>query len=153
MALWLMEDPYPSYEALDEATNVDTRVSNAIDTYNDQPDWDGVNGREQAIGQNVLPLVLAVNESIGGQQTPADLLGYSTGILPMSVTRGAFNGQTIQPAQIDALYASQQYGDVGLSTRNETMVAGIMAQQNIYTPLDSEAALSFIMPGFSGDGK
>lgn len=148
-----MEDPYPSYEALDEATNVDTRVSNAIDTYNDQPDWDGVNGREQAIGQNVLPLVLAVNESIGGQQTPADLLGYSTGILPMSVTRGAFNGQTIQPAQIDALYASQQYGDVGLSTRNETMVAGIMAQQNIYTPLDSEAALSFIMPGFSGDGK
>ena len=135
---------------LDQDTNVDTQLSNAINAYNDQPDWDGVNGREAAIGQDVLPLVIAVNESIGGQQTPADLLGYSTGILPMSVTRGDFNGQTIQPDQIDALYASQQYGDVGLSNRNEVMVAGIMAQQNQYTPLDSEAALSFIMPGFVG---
>ena len=150
MALWLMEDPYPSYEALDENTNVDTAVSNAIDAYNDQPDWDAVYGREQAIGQDVLPFTVAINESIGGQQTPADLLGYSTGIIPMSVSRGDFDGATIQPAQIDALYASQQYGDVGLSSRNETMVAGIMAQQNIYTPLDNEAALSFIMPGFTG---
>ena len=150
MALWISEDAYPSYEALNEDTNVDTYISNAINTYNDQPDWDAVYGREAPIGQNVLPLVEAVNESIGGQQTPADLLGYSTGIIPMSVSRGAFNGQTIQPAQIDALYASQQYGDVGLSNRNEVMVAGIMAQQNIYTPLDSEAALSFIMPGFVG---
>jgi hypothetical protein len=150
MALWLSNDPYPSYEMLDQDTNVDTQLSNAINAYNDQPDWDGVNGREAAIGQDVLPLVIAVNESIGGQQTPADLLGYSTGILPMSVTRGDFNGQTIQPDQIDALYASQQYGDVGLSNRNEVMVAGIMAQQNQYTPLDSEAALSFIMPGFVG---
>ena len=150
MALWLMEDPYPSYEALQEDTNVDTQLSNAIDTFNDQPDWDGVNGREQAIGQDVLPLVEAVNESIGGQQTPTDLLGYSTGIIPMSVSRGEFNGETIQPAQIDALYASQQYGDVGLSNRNEVMVQGIMSQQNVYTPLDNEAALSFIMPGFIG---
>jgi len=150
MALWLMEDPYPSYEVLNENTNVDTQVANAIDAYNDQPDWDAVNGREAAIGQNVLPLVLAVNESIGGQQTPADLLGYSTGIIPMSVSRGYFNGETIQPDQIDALYASQQYGDVGLSNRNEVMVAGVMAQQNVYTPLDNEAALSFIMPGFIG---
>jgi len=150
MALWLMEDPYPSYEVLNENTNVDTQVANAIDAYNDQPDWDAVNGREAAIGQNVLPLVLAVNESIGGQQTPADLLGYSTGIIPMSVSRGDFNGETIQPDQIDALYASQQYGDVGLSNRNEVMVAGVMAQQNVYTPLDNEAALSFIMPGFIG---
>jgi len=150
MALWLMEDPYPSYEVLNEDTNVDTQVANAINAYNDQPDWDAVNGREAAIGQNVLPLVLAVNESIGGQQTPADLLGYSTGIIPMSVSRGDFNGETIQPDQIDALYASQQYGDVGLSNRNEVMVAGVMAQQNVYTPLDNEAALSFIMPGFIG---
>ena len=150
MALWIMEDAYPSYEALNEDTNVDTQLSNAIDAYNDQPDWDAVNGREEAIGQDVLPFTVAINESIGGQQTPADLLGYSTGIIPMSVSRGDFDGATIQPAQIDALYASQQYGDVGLSSRNETMVAGVMAQQNLYTPLDNEAALSFIMPGFTG---
>lgn len=152
MALWLSGDMYPSYEMLDENTNVDTQVSNAIDTYNDQPDWDGMFGREQAIGQDVLPFTVAINESIGGQQTPADLLGYSTGIIPMSVSRGDFDGATIQPDQIDALYASQQYGDVGLSSRNETMVAGIMIQQNQYTPLDAEAALSFVMPGFSGNG-
>ena len=145
-----MEDAYPSYEALNEDTNVDTQLSNAIDAYNDQPDWDAVNGREEAIGQDVLPFTVAINESIGGQQTPADLLGYSTGIIPMSVSRGDFDGATIQPAQIDDLYASQQYGDVGLSSRNETMVAGVMAQQNLYTPLDNEAALSFIMPGFTG---
>ena len=150
MALWLMNDPYPSYEALNEDTNVDTQLSNAIDAYNDQPDWDAINGRETAIGQDVLPFTVAINESVGGQQTPADLLGYSTGIVPMSVSRGDFNGETIQPAQIDALYASQQYGDVGLSNRNEVMVQGVMAQQNVYTPLDNEAALSFIMPGFSG---
>lgn len=150
MALWLSGDIYPSYEELDYDTNVDTQVSNAINTFNDQPDWDAVNGREAPIGQDVLPLVVAVNESIGGQQTPQDLLGYSTGLLPMSVTRGQFNGLTIQPAQIDALYASQQYGDVGLSNRNEVMVAGVMYQQNQYTPLDNEAALSFIMPGFVG---
>jgi hypothetical protein len=150
MALWISEDAYPSYEALDENTNEDTQLSNAINTFMDQPDWDGALGREQAIGMNYLTLQQAVKQDIGGEMTPADLLGYSTGILPMSVTRGEFNGQTIQPDQIDALYASQQYGDVGLSSRNETMVAGIMAQQNIYTTNDSEAALSFIMPGFVG---
>jgi hypothetical protein len=152
MALWLSGDMYPSYEALDENTNEDTQVSNAINTFMDQPDWDGSRGRETSIGMNVLPLVQAVDVAIGGEMTPEDLLGYSTGIIPMSVSRGDFDGATIQPDQIDALYASQQYGDVGLSSRNETMVAGIMIQQNQYTPLDNEAALSFVLPGFSGNG-
>ena len=59
-------------------------------------------------------------------------------------------GGVIQPQQIDALYASQQYGDVGLSNRNEVMVQGLNQQENVYTPIDSEAALSFVMPGFIG---
>lgn len=147
-----MADAYPSYEVLDENTNVDTEVSNAINTFNDQPDWDTTNVTISGWGTSVLPLVEAVDQAIGGQYTPADQLGYSTGIIPMSVSRGDFDGATIQPAQIDALYASEQYGNVGLSSRNETMVAGIMIQQNQYTPLDAEAALSFIMPGFSGNG-
>lgn len=151
MALWIDEDCYPSYEALNEDTNVDSQLSNAIDAFNDQPDWNTTNNQIAGYGQDVLPLVLAVNESVGGQQTPADQLGYSTGIVPMSVSRGDFIGGVIQPQQIDALYASQQYGDVGLSNRNEVMVQGLNQQENVYTPIDSEAALSFVMPGFIGN--
>ena len=150
MALWIMEDAYPSYEALNEDTNVDTQLSNAIDAFNDQPDWNVTNNQIAGYGQDVLPIAVAINESIGGQQTPADQLGYSTGIVPMSVSRGDFMGGVIQPQQIDALYASQQYGDVGLSNRNEVMVQGLNQQENVYTPIDSEAALSFVMPGFIG---
>jgi len=151
MALWIDQDCYPSYEALNEDTNVDTQLSNAIDAYNDQSNWDTPNNQIAGYGQDVLPFVLAVNESIGGTQTPDDLLGYSTGIVPMSVSRGDFLGGVIQPQQIDALYASQQYGDVGLSNRNEVMVQGLNQQENVYTPIDSEAALSFVMPGFIGN--
>ena len=97
---------------------------------------------------DVLPLTQAVNESIGGQGVPIQLIGYSTGIVPMEVSRGSFNGAVIQPEQTDALYASQQYGDVGLSTRNETMVQGLRYQQNIFTVDEQQASDSFIMPDF-----
>lgn len=148
MALWLSEDMYPSYEALNEDTNQDSVGAFAIDTFTDQADWDGVDGRQMEIGMSVLPLVLAVDESIGGEGTPIQLIGYSTGFVPMEVTRGSFNGQTIQPEQIDALYASQQYGDVGLSNRNETMVQGLRIQQNIFTPNETLSADSFVNPDF-----
>jgi hypothetical protein len=145
MALWLMDDIYPSYEALDTDTNQDSVGAFAIDAYTNQPDLDG---RQAEIGMDVLPLTQAVNESIGGQGVPLELIGWSNGIVPMEVSRGSFNGATIQPEQIDALYASQQYGDVGLSTRNETMVQGLRYQQNIFTVDETSASDSFVMPDF-----
>jgi hypothetical protein len=95
-----------------------------------------------------LTLSESVDVALGGEMTPQDQLGFSTGFVPMEVTRGSFNGQTIQPEQIDALYASQQYGDVGLSTRNETMVQGLRIQQNIFTPNETLSADSFVNPDF-----
>lgn len=148
MALWLMGDPYPSYEALDKDTNQDSVGAFAIDAFTDQPDWDGQRGREALIGMDVLPLVEAVNQDIGGEGVPIEMIGYSTGFVPMEVTRGTFNGATIQPEQIDALYASQQYGDVGLSTRNQTMVEGLRQQELVFLGDSLENALSFVSPDF-----
>ena len=65
MALWIMEDAYPSYEALNEDTNVDTQLSNAIDAYNDQPDWNVTNNEIAGYGQDVLPIALAIIEKRG----------------------------------------------------------------------------------------
>jgi hypothetical protein len=148
MALWLTPDPYPADEILDKSDGsaMDEFGSNAADIFTDQPDWLGK--RNLAIGMNVLPFVEAVNVSLGGETTPEDQLGFSTGIVPMSVSRGDFDGTTIQPAQIDALYASQQYGDVGLSNRNEVMVQALISQDNVFTPNDANAALTFVTPGF-----
>jgi len=150
MALWLNNDPYPADEVLDKSNGdtMDLIGANPIQTFTEQADWDGNRSRELAVGMNYLTLTQTVQQDIGGEMTPEDLIGYSTGIVPMEVTRGMFNGETIQPAQIDALYASQQYGDVGLSTRNETMVQGLISQESIFTITDATAGMTFVTPGF-----
>jgi hypothetical protein len=149
MALWLNPDPYPADEILDKSDGSATEDygANAYAPFTDQPDFDGVDGRLPDT-TTVLPFVIAVNESIGGQGTPDQLIGWSTGIVPMSLSRGDFDGATIQPAQIDVLYASQQYGDVGLSNRNEVMVQALINQDNVFTPNDANAAMTFVTPGF-----
>lgn len=150
MALWLTNDPYPSDEILAKGNDENDPIgANAFEAFTDQPDWDGK--RQLGVGMNVLPLVEAVDQAIGGETTPEDQLGFSTGIVPMSVSRAEFDGATIQPAQIDVLYASQQYGDVGLSNRNEVMVQALISQENIFTPNDANAALTFVTPGFEQD--
>ena len=146
--LWINPDQYPSYEALNEDTNVDTTISNAIDTNQMANGWDGA--RQQDINK-VLNFSEYIDQSFGGEMQPEEMIGWSTGIIPMFVSRGDFMGGTIQPAQIDALYASQQYGDVGLSNRNEVVTQQVVTAPNVFTPLDNQAAITFVSPGFEGE--
>ena len=112
-----------------------------------QPNYDG--NKEQDISK-VLPFVVAVNESVGGEMAPADQLGWNTGFYGMLASRGAFNGLTIQPENSAMIFASQQYGEVGRSSRNETVVAQYLDSNLIYTGQDSNNMLTFITPGFTG---
>lgn len=132
----------------EEILNFNTQESTPMEITSIQTfaDFDGSAGRN--LNTKVLPLTVAVNESIGGEATPANQLGFTTGIYPMSASRGGFNGGTIVPINSAVIFASEQYGDVGLSNRNEVMVQALSFMNNDYTPDNDNAAQSFTNPGF-----
>jgi hypothetical protein len=142
---WTGSANYPTEDTLNFTQNQGTPFE--IAPFSSQPNFDG--NRQQDITL-VLPLVVAVNESIGGEMAPADQLGFSTGIVPMSVSRGDFNGLTIVPEKTANIQAAQQYGQVGLSNANQTKVAQYLDQNFIFTKQDETAFSSFITPGFGG---
>lgn len=110
--------------------------------------WDGA---KQADINKVLNFVDYIQQDIGGEMAPVEMLGWSTGIYPMSASRPDFDGTTIMAPQSANLFASEQYGNVGLSNRNQLQVEQYIQQNNIFTPSDPNAFFSFITPGFGGN--
>lgn len=114
-------------------------------------DFDGKLGLTEDINV-VLPFTVAINESIGGTPTPANLLGWSTGYVSSEQKWRPFDGSTLTNAEVPnsaVIFASEQYGDVGLSNANQTKVEQILYLNNVFTPNDENAAATFIAPGFN----
>lgn len=98
-----------------------------------------------------LKFVDYIQEDIGGQQGIERLIGWSTGLVPMNVRNRPFDGRvlTLDETPFSAvIFASEQYGDVGGDSSNETRVAQVQYTNTIYTPNEQTAADSFIAPGF-----
>ena len=113
-------------------------------------DFNGTLGLTEDVGV-VLPFTVAIDESVGGTPVPANMLGWSTGFVPAEVRWAPFNGATLVGSDVPnsaVIFASEQYGDVGLSTANQTKVEQINYLNNVFTPNDENAAATFIAPGF-----
>ena len=146
--LWINPDQYPSGEALDlEQQQSTPLVQRSIVT---EPDFDGVQGRMIDAGK-ALNFVDYIQEDIGGEMAPEYQLGYTTGYVSVEQKWRPFDGQTLVGADVPnsaVIFASEQYGDVGLSNANQVKVAQLEYQANVWTPSDQDAAVTFITPGF-----
>jgi hypothetical protein len=72
----------------------------------------------------------------------------------MGVKWQPFQGETLVGKDVPnsaVIFASEQYGDVGLSNANEVKVAQIAYQANVWTPNEADAAVTFITPGFTNN--
>ena len=115
-----------------------------------QPDFNGTLGLTPDL-TNVLPLVQAVKEDVGGTAVPEMMLGWSTGFVNAEQKWRGFDGSTLVGQDVPnsaVIFASQQYGDVGLSNANQTKVEQLRYMNNVWTPNDQLAADTFIAPGF-----
>jgi hypothetical protein len=140
--LWIDPSVLPS--------DLDLNYGTVNSKTNTEADFDGNDGRNVDAGQ-ALVFTTAINEDVGGVMTPTDLLGWSNGLAAPGSQFQPFRGETLVGADVPnsaVIFASEQYGDVGLSTANQTKVAQIAYQQNVWTPTDNDAAVTFITPGF-----
>ena len=131
-------------------SDLDLDLANKNSPVNTDADFSGDKGRNIDAGQ-VLNFTDAINEDVGGVMTPTDMLGWSTGLIPSGVQYQPFRGETLVGKDVPnsaVIFASEQYGDVGLSNANEVKVAQVAYQANVWTPTDGDAAATFIMPGF-----
>lgn len=141
--IWIDPTYLPSDLDLSLAT-----INNPVNT---DADFDGADGRNIDAGQ-VLNFTDAIKEDVGGVMTPTDMLGWSTGLIPAGVKWQPFQGETLVGKDVPnsaVIFASEQYGDVGLSNANEVKVAQVAYQANVWTPTDQDNALTFITPGFT----
>jgi hypothetical protein len=127
------------------ATNV---VGIEVGNFNYPAEFDGA--KQQSIN-TVLPFTVAINQDFGGEGAPVELLGYSTGIYPMSASRPDFDGATLFAIPSANIFASEDYGSVGGTRRAQVQVEQYATQNFIYTLPDAQAFETFITPGFSGE--
>jgi hypothetical protein len=144
----LVADQNGTYFLPDDVSLVSNQIGIEVGSFNTQAQFDGARQQDFSL---VLPFTVAIKQDIGGEMAPVNLLGWSTGIYPMSASRGDFDGSTIMAPQSANIFASEQYGNVGLSNRNQTQVEQFFQQNNVYTPRDVEAFASFVTPGFGGN--
>lgn len=144
----LVADQNGTYFLPDDVSLVSNQIGIEAGSFVTNAAWDGA---KQQDFSSVLPFTVAIKQDIGGEMAPVSILGWSTGIYPMSASRGDFNGATLMAPQSANIFASEQYGNVGLSNRNQTQVEQFLSQNNQYTPRDVEAFASFITPGFGGN--
>jgi len=146
--IFISPDNYPSGEALDLETQQSTPLVNrSIET---ESDFDGAEGRMIDAG-HALNFVDYIKQDIGGEMAPEYQLGYTTGYVSVEQKWRPFDGQTLVGGDVPnsaVIFASEQYGNVGLSNANQVKVAQLEYQANVWTPSDEEAAVTFIEPGF-----
>ena len=143
----LVADQNAVYFLPDDMSLVQNQIGIEAGSFVNNANWDS--NLQQDISKT-LNFVDYIHQDVGGEMQPMDMLGWSTGIYPMSASRGKFLGGTIYAPQSANLFASEQYGNVGLSNRNQTQVEQYFQQKNVYTPRDEDAFSTFIMPGFEG---
>ena len=143
----LVADQNATYFLPDDMSLVQNQMGIEVASYNVQAQFDGAKGQDVS---KVLNFVDYIYQDIGGEMAPKDMLGWSTGIYPMSASRGDFIGGTLYAPMSANLFASEQYGNVGMDNRNQLQVEQYYAQKGSYTPRDEDAFSTFITPGFEG---
>lgn len=147
--LWIDPSVLPSDLNLNYGTQQSTPLLNQ--SVQDQADFNGTNGRNADVA-TTLNFNQYIIEDVGGESVPSDMLGYTTGLVPMGVKWQPFQGETLIGKDVPnsaVIFASEQYGDVGLSNANEVKVAQVAYQANVWTPHESDSAVTFISPGFN----
>ena len=135
--MFINPDVYPTEDVLYQFTQQDT--PGLIDADQMQAQLDGARTEDIATS---LKFVDYIQEDVGGQQGIENLIGWSTGVVPMNVRNRPFDGRvlTIEETPFSAaIFASEQYGDVGGDSSNQTRVAQVQYTDSVYT---------FIAPGF-----
>jgi hypothetical protein len=144
--LFINPEVYPTEDVLHNFTQQDT--PSLIDAQQMAPQLDGARTADIATS---LKFVDYIQEDIGGQTAIENLIGWSTGIVPMNVRNRPFDGRVLTQDETPfsaAIFASEQYGDVGTDHSNQTRVAQVNFTDSVYTPNEQNAADSFIAPGF-----
>ena len=144
--LFINSDVYPNEDVLHQFTQQDTPT--LVDSDQMQAQLDG--SRTQDIATS-LKFVDYIQEDIGGQMAVENLIGWSTGVVTQNVRNRPFDGRVLSADETPfsaAIFASEQYGDVGSDSSNQTRVAQVNFTDSVYTPNEQQAADSFISPGF-----
>ena len=144
--LFINPEVYPNEDVLHNFTQQDTPTQ--IDAQQVQAQLDG--SRTEDIATS-LKFVDYIHEDVGGQGGIENLIGYSTGYVPQNVRNRPFDGRVLSLDEVPfsaVIFASEQYGDVGSDSSNQTRVAQVQYTDSIYTPNEQVAADSFIAPGF-----
>lgn len=107
-----------------------TQTSNMFDTTTQtHADVAGTGPGPSPYNAGVLALHDAVDQTIGGVQTPGNLLGWSDGFLSKFVKWARLNGQVILPPRTAQLRLSQQYGKVGTFNAAQNLLLGTEYQE------------------------
>lgn len=144
--MFINPEVYPTEDSLHQFTQQDT--PGLIDADQMAAQLDGARTEDIATS---LKFVDYIQEDIGGQQGIEQLIGWSTGIVPMNVRNRPFDGRVLSIEETPfsaAIFASEQYGDVGSDSSNQTRVAQVGFTDSVYTPNEQQAADTFIAPGF-----
>lgn len=144
----LVADQNGTYFLPDDMSLVSNQIGIEVGSFPTNAQFDGAKTQDIS---TTLKFVDYIHQDIGGEMSPVAMLGYSTGIYPMSASRPDFDGGTLYAPQSANIFASEQYGLVGLSNRNQLQVEQYIQQNNVFTPTDQAAFSTFIMPGFGGN--
>ena len=151
--MFINNNLYPNEDVLHNFTQQDT--PGLVDADQMAAQLDGLRTADIA---KSLKFVDYIQEDIGGEMAVENLIGWSSGFVPMNVRNRPFDGRvlTLDETPFSAvIFAGEQYGDVGGDSANQTRLAQVQYTNSIYTPNEQTAADSFIAPGFiaPGDGE
>lgn len=77
----------------------------------------------------VLPYTQAVDETVGGIQTPGNLLGWSDGVLSRAQKWLGLGGMVLLPPRTAMLQAGKVYGKIGTSNASQNLLLGTEYQE------------------------
>lgn len=124
--IWLDTDLDPDQLDPDDLTATSNMFDTSVQTHNDVA---GTGPGPSPYDAGVKSLADTVDQTVGGVQTPGNLLGYSTGFLSKFVKWARLNGQVILPPRTAQLRSSEQYGQVGTSNAAQNLLLGTQYQE------------------------
>lgn len=107
-------------------TQTSSMFDTTVQTHNDPA---GTGPGPSPYDAGVVPYAEAIDQTVGGVQTPGNLLGYSTGLVSKFVKWARLNGQIILPPRTANLRLSQSYGKIGQSNAAQNLLLGTEYQE------------------------